>query len=113
MKDRSKTSEGSCSSISREHKAFNPETLAQLSKRGREVRISTWIRPEQTSQPPVSMYADLGFSGFVIPNVNFLEEAQFVVDRVYFPPIASPVREKDRGRRGFSLGEIPRDGQQL
>lgn len=94
-----------------EHKAFNEETLAELAERAHEVGISIWIRPEQTNEPPISMYADIGFSGFMIPNVNFPQEAKFVVDRAYFPPIASPIKEKDRGRRGFSLGDIPRDGQ--
>ncbi|GAJ00901.1 unnamed protein product, partial [marine sediment metagenome] len=93
-----------------EHKAFNPETLAEFAERAHEVGISIWIRPGQTSEPPISMYADLGFSGFMIPNVNYPEEAKFLVDRAYFPPIASLVKEKDRGRRGFSLGDIPRDG---
>ncbi len=96
-----------------EHKAFNPETLAEFAERAHEVGISIWIRPEQTSEPPISLYADIGYSGFMIPNVNCPEEAKFVVDRVYFPPIASPIKEKDRGRRGFSLGDIPRDGQRL
>jgi len=96
-----------------EHKAFNAETLAEFAERAHEVGISIWIRPEQTSEPPISMYADIGFSGFMVPNVNCPEEAQFVVDRVYFPPIAQPVKEKDRGRRGFGLGDIPRDGQKF
>lgn len=96
-----------------EHKAFNPETLAEFAERAHEVGISIWIRPEQTSEPPLSMYADIGFSGFMIPNVNYSEEAKFVVNRVYFPPVAELVREKDRARRGFSLGNIPRDGQKF
>ena len=96
-----------------EHKAFNPETLAEFAKRAHEVGISIWIRPEQTSEPPLSMYADIGFSGFVVPNVTCPEEAQFVVDRVYFTPVAQSVKERDRGRRGFSLGDIPRDGQKF
>ena len=96
-----------------EHKAFNPETLAEFAERAHEVGISIWIRPEQTSEPPISMYADIGFSGFMVPNVNYPEEAKFVVDRVYFPPVVSPVNERERGRRGFSLGNIPRDGQKF
>lgn len=96
-----------------EHKAFNPETLAELAERAHEVGISVWIRPEQSSEPPISMYVDIGFSGFMIPNVNHSEEARSVVNRAYFPPIAPPVKEKDRGRRGFSLGDIPRDGQKF
>jgi len=80
-----------------EHKAFNSETLAEFAERAHEVGISIWIRPEQTSQPPISMYADLGFSGFMVPNVNYPEEAQFVVDRVYLPPLAQPVKKRDRG----------------
>ena len=96
-----------------EHKAFNPETLAELAERAHEVGISIWIRPEQTSEPPISMYADIGFSGFMVPHVNYSEEAKFVVDRVYFPPVARLVKERDRGRRGFSLGDIPRDGQKF
>jgi 2-keto-3-deoxy-L-rhamnonate aldolase RhmA len=94
-----------------EHKAFNRESLAKLSQEAHKVGISIWIRPEQVSDPPLSLYADLGYSGFMIPNVNYPEEVKHVVDRVYFPPIASPTRENDRGRRGFSLGEIQRDGQ--
>jgi len=96
-----------------EHKAFNPETLAEFAERAHEVGISIWIRPEQTSEPPLSMYADIGFSGFMVPNVNYPEEAESVVDQVYFPPLAQSVKEKDRGRRGFSLGDIPRDGQKF
>ncbi len=96
-----------------EHKAFNPETLAEFAERAHEVGISIWIRPEQTSEPPISMYADIGFSGFMVPHVNYPEDAQSVVDRVYFPPVAQSVNEKDRGRRGFSLGNIPRDGQKF
>jgi len=96
-----------------EHKAFNPETLAELSQRAHEVGISIWIRPEQISEPPISMYADIGFSGFMVPNVNYPEEAKSVVDQVYFSPVAQSVKEKDRGRRGFSLGDIPRDGQKF
>lgn len=96
-----------------EHKAFNPETLAEFAERAHEVGISIWIRPEQTSKPPISMYADIGFSGFMVPHVNYPEEAQSVVDQVYFPPVAQSVNEKDRGRRGFSLGNILRDGQKF
>ena len=96
-----------------EHKAFNPETLAEFAERAHEVGISIWIRPEQTSEPPISMYADIGFSGFMVPNVNYPEEAQSVVNQVYFPPVAQSVKEKDRGRRGFSLGDIPRDRQKF
>jgi len=59
------------------------------------------------------MYADIGFSGFMVPNVNYSEEARFIVDRVYFPPVASPIKERDRGRRGFSLGDIPGDRQRF
>lgn len=96
-----------------EHKAFNPEILAEFAERAHEMGISIWIRPEQTSEPPLSMYADIGFSGFMVPNVNYPEEAQFAVDRVYFPPVASPTKRGDRGRRGFSLGDIPRDEQKF
>jgi 2-dehydro-3-deoxyglucarate aldolase/4-hydroxy-2-oxoheptanedioate aldolase len=96
-----------------EHKAFNAETLAEFAERAHEVGISIWIRPEQTSEPPIGMYADIGFSGFMVPNVNYPEEAQFVANRAYFLPIAQPVKERDRGRRGFSLGDIPRDGKKF
>jgi len=96
-----------------EHKAFNPETLAEFANRAHEIGISIWIRPEQTSEPPIGMYADIGFSGFMVANVTSPEEARFAVDRVYFPPVAWPVKEGDRGRRGFSLGNIPRDGQKF
>jgi len=96
-----------------EHKAFNPETLAEFAERAHEAGISIWIRPEQTGEPPLSMYADTGFSGFMVPNVNYSEEAKFIVNRVYFPPVAELVREKDRARRGFSLGNVPRDGQKF
>ena len=96
-----------------EHKAFNLETLAEFAERAHEVGISIWIRPEQISEPPVSRYADMGFSGFMIPSVNYPKTARSIVNQVYFPPIAQAIKEKDRGRRGFSLGDIPGDGQKF
>jgi len=96
-----------------EHKAFNFETLAELSERAHELGIPIWIRPEQTSQPPISRYADIGFSGFMIPNVIYPREAKFIVNRAYFPPIAEPPKNEDKERRGFSLGPIPRDAQEF
>ena len=94
-----------------EHKAFNPETLAEFAERAHEIGISIWIRPEQTGEPPISMYADIGFSGFMLPNINYPEKAEFAVGQVYFPPVAQSTSVSLQ--RGFSLGDVPRDGQKF
>ncbi len=92
-----------------EHKAFNIETLAVFAQEAHEIGISPWIRPEQSKYATISRYADIGFSGFMIPNVMDTTRAQDVVNQAYYYPIAQNAQIV----RGYSLGSIVLDGQKF
>jgi 2-keto-3-deoxy-L-rhamnonate aldolase RhmA len=51
-----------------EHKAFNQERLATYARIAHKIGVSLWLRPTQQEEEAISQYADIGFSGFMIPN---------------------------------------------
>jgi 2-keto-3-deoxy-L-rhamnonate aldolase RhmA len=72
--------------------------------------VSLWLRPTQHNEEAISKYADMGVSGFMIPNVIELPRLQKVVNQAYFAPIA---KTKAKIRRGYSMGEVVLDAQSL
>ncbi|MFX0202973.1 MAG: aldolase/citrate lyase family protein [Candidatus Hodarchaeota archaeon] len=91
-----------------EHKAFSQERLATYAKIAHKIGVSLWLRPTQQEEEAISQYADIGFSGFMIPNAVQLPRIRKIVDQAYFPPIAN---ERALVRRGYSISDILLDGE--
>ncbi len=90
-----------------EHKAFNQERIATYAKIAHKIGLSLWLRPTQQEEEAISKYADMGISGFMIPNVIELPRVRKIVNQAYFAPIADT---KANIRRGYSMGDIVLDG---
>lgn len=76
---------------------MNPETIYTYVRAGREAGISVWVRPENKAAF-LGSFVDSGVSGLMIPRLETVEEARYVVNQAYFPPI---------GHRGNSIGVEP------
>lgn len=96
--------------IDNEHKAFDEETLDEYADIAHRIGISLWIRSAQLDDVPISRYADIGFSGFMIPNAIDASRVLRIIDQAYFGPIA---REEAHIRRGYSTGPVVLDGQRF
>ena len=73
------------------------KTVYPYIRAAKEAGISMWIRPE-SKLSVLGCFVDSGVSGLMIPRVNTVEEARYIVNQVYFPPI---------GHRGNSIGDNP------
>lgn len=93
-----------------EHKAFNEERLAAYAKNAHTIGLSLWLRPTQQYEEAISKYADIGISGFMVPNAIELERVKKIVDRAYFDPIAD---KRAYIRRGYSMGDVVLDGKKF
>ena len=91
-----------------EHEAFNQERLATYAKVAHKIGVSLWLRPTQQEEEAISQYADIGFSGFMIPNAIELPRIRKVVDQAYFAPIAN---KRALIKRGYSISDILLDGE--
>lgn len=93
-----------------EHKAFNEERIANYAKVAHGIGVSLWLRPRQQEEEVISKYADIGVTGFMIPNAIDLPRVQKVINQAFFDPIADP---RAHIRRGYSIGELLLDLQDL
>jgi len=91
-----------------EHKAFNHERLASYAKNAHKIGISLWLRPTQQEEVAISQYADIGFSGFMIPNAIELPRIRKIIDQAYFPQIAD---KHALIKRGYSISNTLLDGE--
>jgi len=94
--------------IDGEHKAFNQERIATYARIAHKIGISLWLRPTQEDEVSISKYADMGISGFMIPNAIELTRIHKIISQAYFEPIAD---KKAYIRRGYSIGEVLLDWQ--
>ena len=91
-----------------ERKACNLERLATYCKIAHKLGVSLWLRPAQLEEEAISRFADIGFSGFMIPNAIELPRIRKVVDQAYYLPIA---RKQASIKRGYSITSTLLDGQ--
>lgn len=93
-----------------EHKAFNQERIAAYAKIAHKMGLSLWLRPTQQDEEAINKYADMGVSGFMIPNVIKLPRVRKIINQAYFAPIAET---EANIRRGYSMGDVVLDGPPL
>lgn len=80
-----------------EHSLVNKETIYSYIRSAREMDIPFLMRPEEKTAH-FRCYLDAGVNGVMTPQLNTVEEAVYVVNQSYFPPI---------GHRGCGIGMSP------
>ncbi|MFC1916437.1 HpcH/HpaI aldolase/citrate lyase family protein [Chloroflexota bacterium] len=80
-----------------EHSLLNKETVFEYIRASRKLDIPILLRPEEKNAF-FRCYLDAGVNGLMVPQVNTVEEAIYVVEQSCFPPI---------GHRGSGIGLSP------
>ncbi|MBA7695994.1 4-hydroxy-2-oxo-heptane-1,7-dioate aldolase [subsurface metagenome] len=80
-----------------EHSLVDKETVFEYIRASRKLGIPILMRPEENFAN-FRCYLDAGVNGFMLPQVNTVEEVVSAINRAYFPPI---------GQRGSGLGLSP------
>lgn len=83
--------------IENEHSLVNKETIFEYIRIAREMEIPILMRPEEKTDN-FRPYLDSGVNGLVVSDIKTVEEAIFVINQVYFPPI---------GHRGMGVNMSP------
>jgi 2-keto-3-deoxy-L-rhamnonate aldolase RhmA len=86
--------------IDTEHGAFNPETVADLSRAARGVGVTAILRVPGRGSTYVSRSLDIGANGLMMPRIETAEEAADVIRWAKYAPL---------GNRGLALGGAGRD----
>ena len=80
-----------------EHSLVNKETVFEYIRVSREMELPILLRPEEKNAH-FRCFLDAGINGLMVPQVNTVEEAVYVVNESCFPPI---------GHRGAGIGMSP------
>ncbi|WP_083921893.1 HpcH/HpaI aldolase family protein [Kiloniella laminariae] len=80
--------------VDMEHTGISSETMGQMIQVIDLAGVSAFVRVGSNDPLQIKRALDCGAKGIIVPQVNSREEAQRVVDSVYYPPI---------GKRGVGL----------
>lgn len=83
--------------IDNEHSLVGKETIFEYIRVARELEMPILMRPEEKTDN-FRPYLDAGINGLMVSGIETVEEALFVVNQAYFPPI---------GHRGMGVNMSP------
>ena len=90
--------------IDNEHGAFNPETLADLSRTALLVGITPIVRVPDLAYPYLAQTLDGGAQGIMLPRVYNVEQVRQAVDMMKYPPLGNRGNALVRGYTAFKGG---------
>jgi len=92
--------------IDMEHGVFDYESVADLSRFGRHIGITSLVRVPDKGYPFIARALDLGAQGIMAPRLRSAKEVREVVDIIKYPPMGERGCSFGRGHTDFHAGPL-------
>jgi len=92
--------------IDNEHGPFSIESVADLSRAGREAGITPIVRIPELTYAHVTQALDAGGQGIMLPRVTGPDQVRFCVDCMKYTPVGHRGVVLGRGHTGFRVGPL-------
>ena len=97
--------------IDMEHGVFDYESVADLSRFGRQIGITPLVRVPDKLYPYIARALDVGAQGIMVPRLRSAEEVWEVVNIIKYPPLGGRGCSFSRGHTDFHGGPLTENMQ--
>lgn len=92
--------------IDNEHGVFNPETIADLSRAGRQLGVTPVVRVPAIRYEWITQALDGGAQGVMLPRVTGPDDVREALAAMKYPPAGRRGSAQGRGHTAFRSGDV-------